>query len=299
VVTQSLLGAPRVRGDRARRTKPGPPVSPPASARTVLHRTSALLPVVWVCVPTYNEAPHVQSLCVAVLATLREAGIDGHLLIIDDASPDGTGKLAEALRASHPRLHVLHRKSKDGIGPAYAAGFEHALAQGADLVVEMDCDFSHDPASLPSLIEAALGADVVVGSRYVTGGRVTDWPLRRRLISRGGCWYARRLLSVDVRDLTGGFKCFRREVLERLLAHEAAATGYGFQIEMTYRALLEGYTVREVPITFRDRQAGESKMTANIAVEAAATVLRLRRLGRRRRRVPRPQVLPLEHGAES
>jgi dolichol-phosphate mannosyltransferase len=249
--------------------------------------------VVWVCVPTYNEAPHVQRLCVAVLAALHEAGIDGHLLVIDDASPDGTGELAEALRASHARLHVLHRKRKEGLGPAYAAGFEHALAHGADLVVEMDCDFSHDPASLPSLIEAAVGSDVVLGSRYVTGGRVKDWPLRRRLISRGGCWYARRLLSVDVRDLTGGFKCFRREVLERLLAHDTAATGYGFQIEMTYRALLEGYTVGEVPITFRDRQAGESKMTANIAMEAAVTVLRLRRLGRQRRHVPhRREALP-------
>jgi dolichol-phosphate mannosyltransferase len=299
-VTQSSLGAQRARGDRAPRTKRGSSPWPPERARIAPHLPTAVLPVVWVCVPTYNEAPHVQPLCIAVLSAFREAGIDGHLLVIDDASPDGTGKLADALRAFQPRLHVLHRESKDGIGPAYAVGFEHALAHGADLVVEMDCDFSHDPASLRPLIEAAATADIVLGSRYVTGGRVKDWPLRRRLISRGGCWYARRLLSVDVRDLTGGFKCFRREVLERLLASEAAATGYGFQIEMTYRALLEGYTVAEVPITFRDRQAGQSKMTANIAVEAAVTVLRLRRLGRRRRHAPlRQEVLPLDHRAES
>jgi dolichol-phosphate mannosyltransferase len=238
--------------------------------------------VVWVCVPTYNEAAHVERLSLAVLSTLRQAGVDGNLLIVDDGSPDGTGDLAEALRRSEPRLHVLHRASKDGIGPAYLAGFAHALSHGADLVVEMDCDFSHDPAALPTLIEAAQHADVVLGSRYVPGGRVEDWPLARRLVSRGGCWYARRLLAVDIRDLTGGFKCFRRHVLERLLGQDVRSAGYGFQIEMSYRALSAGHTVQEIPITFRDRAEGESKMSGTIALEAAVTVLALRRLGSRR-----------------
>jgi dolichol-phosphate mannosyltransferase len=236
---------------------------------------------VWVCVPTYNEAATVQRLCRAVLATLRDAGIDGHVLVIDDGSPDGTGALAEELRATEPRMHVLHRRSKDGIGPAYLAGFAHALAHGADLIVEMDCDFSHDPALLPGLIEEAARADVVLGSRYVAGGRVEDWPVTRRLISRGGSWYARRMLAVDVRDLTGGFKCFRRHVLEDLLGHDVRSAGYGFQIEMTYRALLAGSTVHEVPITFRDRVEGESKMSWAIALEAAVNVVGLRRMGAR------------------
>jgi dolichol-phosphate mannosyltransferase len=241
---------------------------------------------VWVCVPTYNEAEQVERLSLAVLAKLDEAQIDGRVLIIDDGSPDGTGEIAEAVRAREPRVHVLHRPRKEGIGPAYLAGFAHALDQGADLVVEMDCDFSHDPAVLPRLVEAATEADLVLGSRYVPGGGVVDWPLPRRIVSRGGCWYARRLLSVDLHDLTGGFKCFRREVLEPLVDAEVHATGYGFQIEMTYRALLAGHTVREIPITFRDRTAGESKMSPAIALEAAVTVMRLRRA--RRRLAPAP-----------
>jgi dolichol-phosphate mannosyltransferase len=257
-------------------------------------------PAVWVCVPTYNEAPHVERLCLAVLSAMGKARIDGHLLVIDDGSPDGTGELAEALRSSQPRLHVLHRASKDGIGSAYLAGFAYALRHGADLVVEMDCDFSHDPSALPYLIEAAARADVVLGSRYVPGGRVEDWPLPRRLISRGGCWYARRLLSIDVRDVTGGFKCFRREVLQHLLVQDVRTAGYGFQIEMTYRALMDGHSVCEVPITFRDRVEGESKMSAGIALEAAATVLRLRRLRRRRDgRHGRQERLVVAHGGRS
>ena len=236
---------------------------------------------VWVCVPTYNEAATVQPLCRAVLATLRAAGLDGHVLVIDDGSPDGTGALAEELRAGEPRMHVLHRRSKDGIGPAYLAGFAHALAHGADLIVEMDCDFSHDPALLPRLIEESEKAEVVLGSRYVAGGRVEQWPLLRRLVSRGGSWYARRMLRVEVRDLTGGFKCFRRHVLEELLGHDVRSAGYGFQIEMTYRALLAGSTVHEVPIAFRDRVEGESKMSWAIALEAAVNVVGLRRLGAR------------------
>jgi dolichol-phosphate mannosyltransferase len=229
-------------------------------------------------VPTYNEAGQVELLALAVLASLDEAGIDGQLLIIDDNSPDGTGEIAEALRAREPRVHVLHRPRKEGIGPAYLAGFAYAVGRGAELIVEMDCDFSHDPAVLPELIAATADAGLVLGSRYVPGGGVVDWPLRRRLMSRGGCWYARRLLGVGLRDLTGGFKCFRREVLEPLLDADVHATGYGFQIELTYRALLAGHSVREIPIVFRDRTVGESKMSPAIAREAAMTVLRLRRL---------------------
>jgi dolichol-phosphate mannosyltransferase len=232
----------------------------------------------WVCVPTYNEAEQVELLALAVLSSLDAAGIDGRVLIIDDNSPDGTGEIADALSAREPRVHVLHRPRKEGIGPAYMAGFAYALGRGADLVIEMDCDFSHDPAVLPDLIAATQDAGLALGSRYVPGGGVVDWPLRRRLMSRGGCWYARRLLGVDLRDLTGGFKCFRREVLEPLLDADVHATGYGFQIELTYRALLAGHRVREIPIVFRDRTAGVSKMSPAIAREAAMTVLRLRRL---------------------
>ncbi len=246
------------------------------------HHTDAMSPrdTVWVCVPTYNEAENVARLCRAVLTTMRDAGIDGRVLVIDDGSPDGTGAIADALSASEPHLHVLHRRSKDGIGPAYLAGFAHALAHGADLVVEMDCDFSHDPTFLPSLVQAATRADVVLGSRYASSGRVEDWPLARRAVSRAGCWYAQRVLGVEVRDLTGGFKCFRRHVLEDLLGHDVRSAGYGFQIEMTYRALLAGHSVMEVPIVFRDRVEGESKMSWSIALEAAVNVVGLRRLGK-------------------
>jgi dolichol-phosphate mannosyltransferase len=237
-------------------------------------------PTVWVCVPTYNEAEQVERLALAALRTLDQAEIDGQLLIIDDASPDGTGEIADRLAATHHRLQVLHRAAKDGIGPAYLAGFAYALERGADLVVEMDCDFSHDPAALPQLIEAAGEADLVLGSRYIDEGGVVDWPLWRRIVSRGGCWYARRLLSLDVQDLTGGFKCFTAQVLEPLLRERVQTSGYGFQIEMTYRVALAGHTVREIPITFRDRVVGESKMSIGIALEAALTVLRLRRARR-------------------
>ena len=252
-------------------------------------------PVVWVCVPTYNEAAHVQRLARSVLAVMRGAHIDGHLLVIDDASPDGTGALADALAAREPRLHVLHRSAKEGIGPAYLAGFAHALAQGADLVVEMDCDFSHDPAALPRLIAASAHADVVLGSRYVAGGSVEDWPRSRRLISRAGCWYARTVLSSGVRDLTGGFKCFRRATLVELLDREVTSAGYGFQIELTHQAVLAGHSVLEIPIAFRDRQAGESKMSRAIAVEAAVQVLRLRRMTHAERR----RAAPVPRGAEA
>jgi len=219
----------------------------------------------------------------ALMSVFAGNGIDGHVLVIDDDSPDGTGAIADRLAAESPRVSVLHRTSKSGIGPAYRDGFREALAGGADLVMEMDCDFSHDPLAVPLLVEAAADADLVLGSRYVRGGGVSHWGLVRRAISRGGCLYAKLVLGVPVNDLTGGFKCFRREVLMALPLDEVSARGYGFQIEMTYRALLMGFRVSEVPITFSDRALGRSKMSRGIVLEAATLVPRLRlRLGRRR-----------------
>jgi dolichol-phosphate mannosyltransferase len=200
------------------------------------------------------------------------------ILIVDDNSPDGTGKIADDLAAQIDDVHVHHRPGKQGLGRAYLAGFAHALAGGADYVLEMDSDFSHDPADLPRLIEAAeQGAGLVLGSRYVRGGSVTDWGLLRRLVSRGGSWYARMILGVWIRDLTGGFKCFRREVLEALDLNSVHADGYGFQIELTYRTIQAGFEVVEIPIVFRDRRVGESKMNARIALEAVWKVPALRR----------------------
>jgi dolichol-phosphate mannosyltransferase len=232
---------------------------------------------VWLILPTYNEAENIEKIVAAALPQLAATGLEHRILIVDDGSPDGTGAIADRLAGEHREVEVLHRTSKDGIGPAYLAGFGRALAGGADLVMEMDSDFSHDPADIPRLVAAAADADVVLGSRYVEGGGVTDWGLGRRLISRGGSLYARLLLGVPVRDLTGGFKCFRREVLETLDLSSVSADGYGFQIEMTYRALRAGFRVREVPILFRDRRVGSSKMSARIAVEAFWKVPLLRR----------------------
>lgn len=237
-------------------------------------------PRVWVCVPTYNESENVRPFVGRVLRAFEEAGIDGVVLVIDDASPDGTGRIAGELAAADARVRVLHRARKEGIGPAYRDGFRVALAGGADLVVEMDCDFSHDPAALPSLVAAAAGADLVLGSRYVRGGRIERWGPLRRAISRGGCLYAQAVLGVPVRDLTGGFKCFRRRVLETLPLDEVTSAGYGFQVEMTYRALIAGFRVVEVPITFTERSVGTSKMSGGIVAEAALKVPRLRRLRR-------------------
>jgi len=201
--------------------------------------------------------------------------------VVDDGSPDGTADLAEAMARGDDRVAVLLRPAKEGIGPAYRAGFRRALAAGAALVVEMDCDFSHDPACIPALVDAARDADLVLGSRYVPGGGVERWGAARRAISRGGCWYARRVLGVEVRDLTGGFKCFRRGVLEALPLERVAGAGYVFQVEMTYRALLAGFRVVEVPITFTERAHGRSKMSRRIVLEAAVLVPGLRRrLGR-------------------
>ena len=234
-------------------------------------------PTAWVCVPTYNERENVEALVTAVRQAMDSANIDGHVLVIDDGSPDGTGQIADAMAARDDRVHVLHRTAKEGIGPAYRAGFRHAMANGADLILEMDCDFSHNPRDVPRLIAAAQGADVVLGSRYARGGGVAEWGNVRRAISRGGCLYAQAWLGTSVKDLTGGFKCFRREVLEAIPLDEVSGAGYVFQVEMTYRALLQGFTVVEVPITFTDRTEGQSKMSRSIVVEAAVLVPRLRR----------------------
>lgn len=238
------------------------------------------MPGAWLILPTYNEAENIGGLVHAALDRLSEAGVALRILVVDDDSPDGTGRIADRLAAEHEPVEVLHRERKAGLGPAYLAGFGLALSRGADFVLEMDSDFSHDPADLPRLISAARDADLVLGSRYAPGGGVSDWGPLRRAISRGGSWYARTLLGVPVRDLTGGFKCFRRQVLEALDLSEIHADGYGFQIELTYRALRAGFRVKEVPIVFRDRRVGQSKMTARIAVEAVWKVPALKfRLG--------------------
>jgi dolichol-phosphate mannosyltransferase len=230
----------------------------------------------WLVLPTYNEAENVEAIVRASLPHLASTGLDHRVLVVDDGSPDGTGEIADRLAAELAQVEVLHRERKEGIGPAYLAGFQRAMAAGAELLLEMDSDFSHDPAALPQLIRATDRADLVLGSRYVPGGGVTDWGLVRRLISRGGSLYAQLLLGVGVQDLTGGFKCFRREVLERIDLGAVGTDGYGFQIEMTYRAIRAGFRVEEVPILFRDRRVGESKMSARIAVEAFLKVPALR-----------------------
>ena len=237
------------------------------------------MPGAWLILPTYNEAVNIEPFVRAVLPELAEAAQEHRILIVDDNSPDGTGRIADRLASELEAVEVLHRPEKQGLGIAYLAGFRRALEGGADLVLEMDADFSHSPADIPRLIAASAEADLVLGSRYVPGGGVSDWGLVRRILSRGGSWYARLVLQVNVHDLTGGFKCFRRTVLETLDLDSIHAEGYGFQIELTYRALRAGFRVKEVPIVFRERQAGLSKMTARIAAEAVWKVpaLRLRR----------------------
>jgi dolichol-phosphate mannosyltransferase len=233
---------------------------------------------VWVVVPTYNEAANIEGVLRAATAELeRLVRGDYRILVVDDNSPDGTGALADQLARRLPEVEVLHRPAKAGLGYAYKAGFAHALERGAERVIEMDADFSHDPAYLGELLDASAQADLVLGSRYVSGGGVRNWGILRRVISRGGCWYARTILGVGVRDLTGGFKCIRREVLERIDMDTVRAEGYVFQIEVTYRALLAGFKVEEVPIVFPDRVAGTSKMSGRIAIEAMWAVPRLRR----------------------
>jgi dolichol-phosphate mannosyltransferase len=233
---------------------------------------------VWLVVPTYNEAANVEGIVRASAAELnRLVPGEYRILVVDDNSPDGTGAIAERVAADLNELEVLHRPEKDGLGQAYLAGFARALAGGAELVFEMDADFSHDPRYLGHLLEVAGDADLVLGSRYVPGGGVRNWGLLRRLISRGGGLYARVILQVGINDLTGGFKCIRREVLEAIDLDSVRAEGYVFQIEVTYRALLAGFRVREVPIVFTDRTSGTSKMSARIAMEAIWLVPRLRK----------------------
>jgi dolichol-phosphate mannosyltransferase len=230
----------------------------------------------WLVLPTYDEIENIDRFVRAALPQLAAASPDHHLLVVDDNSPDGTGAAADALAAELEPVEVLHRPGKQGLGRAYLHGFRHALDAGADLILEMDADFSHDPADLPRLIRAAEGADLVLGSRYVPGGGVSEWGLLRRLLSRGGCWYAQRVLGLPVRDLTGGFKCFRRHVLEAIDLAHVHADGYGFQIELTYRACQAGFRVLEVPIVFREREVGTSKMSPRIALEAVWKVPALR-----------------------
>ena len=218
-----------------------------------------------VCLPTYNERENLEAMVSALGEVLPE---DGRILVVDDNSPDGTGEIADRLSAEREHVDVLHRARKDGLGPAYLAGFAWALEHGADLVLEMDCDFSHDPADVPRLLAAAEEADLVLGSRYVPGGGTRNWNLLRRLISRGGSLYAQILLGVRIRDLTGGFKCYRRAVLETIDLDAIDSKGYAFQIETTYRALRAGFRVVEVPIVFVDREAGGSKMSKSIVLEA-------------------------------
>ena len=242
-----------------------PPESPetPTSARAL------------VLLPTYNERDNLAPIVRAIHAAAPAVDV----LVIDDASPDGTGALADALAAADPRVRALHRAGKEGLGRAYVAGFRAALAdpKGYTHVITMDADFSHDPGRLGALLAACeAGADVAIGSRYVAGGSTIGWSARRRLLSRAGGLYARRVLGVDVRDLTAGYVCYRRAALEALDLDGVAASGYGFQIEVKYRCLRRGMVLREVPIAFPDRRAGSSKMSASSMLEALALVTRLR-----------------------
>jgi dolichol-phosphate mannosyltransferase len=229
--------------------------------------------VLVVCLPTYNERENLEAMVSALAEVLPH---DGRILVIDDNSPDRTGEIADRLAAEREDVDVLHRQRKEGLGPAYLDGFRHALALGADLVAEMDCDFSHDPNDVPRLVAAAEDADLVLGSRYVAGGGTRNWGLVRRLISRGGSLYAQILLGLRIRDLTGGFKIYRRAVLETIDLDAIHSKGYAFQIETTYRALKAGFRVVEVPIVFADREVGGSKMSRSIVLEAIWKVPALR-----------------------
>ena len=236
--------------------------------------STAAWPGPWIVLPTYNEAENLEPIAAAVLAALPAAT----LLVVDDGSPDGTGRIADRLAAAEARVRVLHRPSKAGLGRAYLAGFRVALDGGATAVIQMDADWSHDPASLPGLVApiAEGTADLVIGSRYTPGGGVVDWGLGRRLVSRGGSLFARLVLGLPARDLTGGFKAWRAATLTAIDFAGVHAGGYVFQIEMTYRANRLGARIREVPITFRDRRVGQSKMSRRIVVEALVVVCRLR-----------------------
>ena len=236
----------------------------------------------WLILPTFNEAENIEAIVNASAEPLVAASPAGfRILIVDDGSPDGTGQIGDRLATERSEVEVLHRTSREGLGPAYLAGFEHALSSGAGFVMEMDSDFSHNPADLARLLSAVRdgGADLALGSRYVPGGGIENWSASRRVISRGGSLYARLILGLPVNDLTGGFKCFRAEVLRAIDLPSVTARGYAFQIELTYRAIGRGFKVVEVPIVFRDRIAGTSKMSWQITAEAAWLVpaMRLRR----------------------
>jgi dolichol-phosphate mannosyltransferase len=229
-----------------------------------------------VCLPTYNERANLEPLARQLGELFRESGFDVRVLVVDDSSPDGTGELADRLTAGLPYVSVLHRAKKEGLGPAYVAGFRRALEDGAERIVQMDADFSHDPADVPRLVAATEGADVALGSRYIQGGGTENWGRARQGISRFGSVYARAILGVSVHDLTGGFKCWRREALAALPLDRIRTKGYAFQIEATYRALEAGLRIVEVPIVFAERRSGGSKMTKGIVLEAMTTVPELR-----------------------
>ena len=251
-----------------------------------------------IVLPTYEERDNLPRVVEQIEAVLPALPFAGDVLVVDDSSPDGTGELADELAAVRPWMHVLHRPRKEGLGRAYVAGFGWALERDYSHILEMDCDLSHPPAALPAMLDASRHADLVLGSRYVAGGGVEGWPASRRAISRGGCLYARTVLGVRLHDLTGGFKCFRRWVLESLDLSDVHAGGYAFQIELTYRAMRIGARVIEVPIVFTDRSLGRSKMSRDIVVEAVWKVpwLRLRalrgQLGERPGRIPRAPLVP-------
>ena len=226
-----------------------------------------------VCIPTYNERDNIEAIARAALAA--DPRVD--VLVIDDNSPDGTGAIADALAGKEPRAHVLHRPAKQGLGLAYLDGFRWALSRGYSFVLEMDADFSHHPRYLPVLLDRAEdGADLVLGSRYVPGGGTVNWGATRKLVSRAGSLYARTILRLPQRDLTGGFKCFKRRVLESIDLASVHSTGYAFQIELTYRAIKKGFRVEEIPIVFEDRRVGQSKLSRGIILEALAMVWKLR-----------------------
>jgi dolichol-phosphate mannosyltransferase len=253
----------------------------------------------WVVLPTFNEAENIEAIVGAVVHVLEQAAPPGgfRVLIVDDDSPDGTGAIADRLAAGNAGIEVLHRTEREGLGLAYVAGFRRALAGGAGYVLEMDADGSHDPRDLARLLAAVQdgSADLALGSRYVAGGEISEhWSLLRRATSRGGCWYARAVLGLDIRDLTGGFKCFSAQVLDAIDLASLRSRGYAFQVELTYRALCAGFRVRELPIVFHDRAYGSSKMSWRIAVEAAWLVPQLRRGAGDSRSVFEPQQVRAE-----
>ncbi len=254
----------------------------PSTGTDIRRTRGGSLKVYWptmntIVLPTYNERDNLRHAVVRIREVADGHDLQLHTLIVDDDSPDGTGELADGLAAEYPDVEVLHRAGKEGLGKAYLAGFRHALDAGADLLFEMDADLSHDASYLPHFVDLIdQGADLVLGSRYVRGGGVENWKLSRKAISRGGCLYAQTVLGLPYRDLTGGFKCFRRAVLETIDLDAIDTKGYGFQIEMTYRAHKLGFRIVELPIIFVDRKVGESKMSNDIFVEALVNVWRLR-----------------------